>query len=107
MDSVAGATEEGMTHNSLWRTLSLSVSQEVGGEAWGYDEPVAVFIGGQLLLGGLTQLLLWAADTFCYHDNKSPADYEAVAVQAYNKHISNPQVMTPLIMQYDFTRYAV
>ena len=56
---------------------------------------MAVFIGGQLLLGGLAELLHWAAETFSYHDNKSLAEHEAAAVQAYNQHICNPLV-TPL-----------
>ena len=67
-------------------------SQDVGGEAWTYGEPLAVFIDKHLLLGGLSELLSWAADTYCYHDSLCLADYETVARDAYNQHISNPEV---------------
>ena len=68
-------------------------SQDVGGEVWAYQEPVAVFVEDKLLLGGLPELLTWAADSYCYHDNLSLADYEAVAIAAYNDHISRSEVI--------------
>ncbi|CAI8045293.1 Probable inactive peptidyl-prolyl cis-trans isomerase-like 6 [Geodia barretti] len=71
-----------------WLTQS---KKEVGGEAWGYEEPVAVFVGGHLLLGGLAELLRWAAESFGYRDSLSLTDYQTKATQAYNDHISNPE----------------
>ena len=68
------------------------VQQEVGGEAWAYQEPVAVFVGGDLFLGGLPQLLRWAAESFGYRDPLFLSDYQTKATQAYNYHISNTQV---------------
>ena len=67
--------------------------QEIGGEAWAYQEPVAVFIGVDFLLGGLPELLHWAAESFGYHDLCSLAEYQTQATQAYNDHISNPEVI--------------
>ena len=58
----------------------------------GYQEPLAVFVGGHLLLGGLAELLRWAAESFGYHDSLSLTDYQTKATQAYNDHISNPEV---------------
>lgn len=45
------------------------MSQNVGGEAWTYQEPLAVYIDGQLLMGGLGELVSWAADTYGYQDS--------------------------------------
>ena len=66
--------------------------QELGGEAWVYQEPVAVFVEGDLLLGGLAELLRWIAESFSYHDPCTLTDYLTQATQAYNDHISNPEV---------------
>ena len=57
-----------------------------------------MFIDHQLLNGGITELLCWAAQIFGYHDNQTLADYEGVAISAYNDHISNSEVtpLTPL-----------
>ena len=53
---------------------------------------MAVFVGGHLLLGGLAELLRWAAESFGYRDSLSLTDYQTKATQAYNDHISNPEV---------------
>lgn len=61
---------------------------------------MAVFVEDQLLQGGLAELLTWAADTYCYHDNLSLADYESVAIAAYNDHISTSEVYTSIAVSH-------
>ena len=70
VDAMAAAAQEGIDGlcSANYRH-SRSVTQDVGGEAWTYQEPVAVFIDGRLLMGGVGELLSWAADTYCYQDN--------------------------------------
>ena len=63
----------------------------MGGEVWAYQEPVAVFVEGELLLGGLSELLHWAAESFGYQDPRSLAEYQREAMQAYNDHISSTE----------------
>ena len=93
VDPLAGPDQEGAGKVISLKLGQVLFLQEIGGEAWAYQEPVAVFIGVDFLLGGLPELLHWAAESFGYHDPCSLAEYQTQATQAYNDHISNPEVI--------------
>ena len=54
-------------------------AQEHGGEVWAYQEPVAVFLGEQLL-GGVAELLGWASEHYGYQDSRCVFACQCVCV---------------------------
>lgn len=61
-------------------------------EVWSYTDSVAVFINDTLMLGGLSELLHWAAESFHYQDCHSIDYYQKIATQAYDQHIASSEV---------------